>query len=100
MNQQTTATPTPAPAPTVSVVVPTQKEEKKVTQAEFNTMMDNWIAEQAKKDASDWSVEARTWAEKQGLISGDTDGKKMYKKMMTREELVMVLYRALHRYFI
>ena len=63
-------------------------------------MMDNWIAEQAKKEASDWSLEARNWAEKEGLITGDSIGKKMYKKTLTREELVTVLYRALHRYFI
>ena len=71
-----------------------------MTQEKFNQMMDAWIAEQAKKDASDWSAEARAWAEEAGLISGDTEGKKMYKKNLTREELVMVLYRALHRHFI
>ncbi len=71
-----------------------------MTQEKFNEMMNNWIAEQAKLDASDWSAEAREWAEKSGLIAGDTDGKKMYKKLLTREEFVMVLYRALHRFFI
>ena len=71
-----------------------------MTQEKFNEMMNNWIAEQAQKEASDWSAEARQWAEGAGLISGDTEGKKMYKKMMTREELVTVLYRALHRYFV
>lgn len=76
------------------------EEEEEMTQERFNEMMDAWIAEQAKKDASDWSAESREWAEKNGLISGDTDGKKMYKKMLTREEFVTVLYRALHRHFI
>ena len=76
------------------------EEEEEVTQEKFNQMMDTWIAEQANKEASDWSAEARAWAENTGLIAGDTNGKKMYKKMMTREELVTVLYRALHRYFI
>ena len=78
----------------------TQKEEEEVTQEKFNEMMEKWIAEQANKDASAWSAEARAWAESNGLISGDTSGKKMYKKMLTREELVAVLYRALHRHFI
>ena len=96
LNQQNTTNKVETPV----VVPPVQKEEEEVTQEKFNQMMDTWIAEQAKKDASDWSIEARTWAEKEGLISGDTDGKKMYKKMMTREELVTVLYRALHRHFI
>ena len=62
--------------------------------------MDAWITEQAAKEPGDWSGEAREWAENAGLIAGDTNGKKMYKKPMTREEFVTVLYRALHRYFI
>ena len=83
------------------VVLPTiEEEEEEMTQEKFNEMMDNWIAEQAKKEASEWSAEARAWAEQAGLISGDTEGKKMYKKYLTREELVTVLYRALHRMFI
>lgn len=74
-----------------------KKEEDVVTQEEFNTMMNTWIAEQAEKDASSWSAEARTWAEKNGLISGDAKGRKLYKKFLTREEFAVVLYRALHR---
>lgn len=76
------------------------EEEEEMTQEKFNEMMDAWIAEQAAKEPGDWSGEAREWAENVGLISGDTNGKKMYKKPMTREELVTVLHRALHRYFI
>jgi hypothetical protein len=88
-----------APVVVPAIKIPTEEEEE-VTQEKFNEMMNNWIAEQAKKDASSWSGEAREWAENAGLIAGDTDGKKMYKKPMTREELVTVLYRALHRYFV
>ena len=76
-----------------------KKEDEEVTQEQFNKMMDIWIAEQAKKEGSDWSRDARNWAEKEGLIAGDDEGKKMYRKLLTREELVTVLYRALHRYF-
>ena len=90
----------PPAAPVVPIVPPKKEEEEEVTQEKFNEMMNNWIAEQAKKDASSWSAEARDWAEKAGLISGDTDGKKMYKKFLTREELAAVLYRALHRHII
>ena len=71
-----------------------------MTQERFNEMMNNWIAEQATKEPSAWSAEAREWVENAGLIAGDTEGKKMYKKVLTREELVSVLYRALHRCFI
>ena len=75
------------------------EEEEEMTQEKFNAMMDTWIAEQAQKDASDWSAEARAWAEGAGLIAGDETGRKMYKKHLTREEFITVLYRALHRYF-
>lgn len=77
-----------------------QEEEEEMTQEQFNVMMNNWIAEQAKKEPSNWSAEARAWAEKNGLISGDGTGNKMYKKLLNREELVSVLYRALHRNFL
>ncbi len=86
--------------PVITPTVPDIKEEEEVTQERFNEMMSTWIAEQAKLNPSDWSAEAREWAENAGLIAGDTDGKKMYKKLLTREELVTVLHRALHRYFI
>lgn len=87
--------------PVITPVVPDIiEEEEEMTQEKFNEMMDAWIAEQAAKDPGDWSGEAREWAENAGLIAGDTNGKKMYKKPMTREELVTVLHRALHRYFI
>ena len=87
--------------PVIIPIVPDIKEEEEeVTQEKFNEMMNTWIAEQAKLNPSNWSAEAREWAENAGLIAGDIDGKKMYKKLLTREELVTVLYRALHRYFI
>lgn len=75
----------------------TIEEEEEMTQEQFNNMMNTWIAEQAKKDPSTWSQESRTWAEKNSLIQGDAEGKKMYKKFITREELIAVLYRAFHR---
>ena len=73
------------------------EEDEEMTQEQFNKMMDNWIADQAKKEPSNWSAEFREWAEKNQFVSGDTNGNKMYKKFLTREELVTVLYRALHR---
>ena len=73
------------------------EEEEEMTQEQFNIMMNNWIAEQAKKAPGDWSADAREWGERNGLINGDTSGNKMYKKVLTREEFIAVLYRALHR---
>mgnify|MGYP007111716423 CR=1 FL=1 len=86
--------------PVVTPTPPVQKEEEEMTQEQFNIMMNNWIAEQAKKAPGDWSADARAWGEKNGLIAGDTSGNKMYKKIITREEFIAVLYRALHRNFI
>ena len=73
------------------------EEEEEVTQEQFNEMMTTWLIQQAEKEGSDWSKDARQWAESKGLVNGDTNGKKMYKKPLTREELMMVLYRALNR---
>ena len=73
------------------------EEDEDMTEEKFNEMMNAWIAEQAKKAPGDWSNDARVWAEKNGFINGDTDGNKMYKKFLTREEFATVLYRALHR---
>lgn len=72
------------------------EEEEEVTQEEFNQKMDNWLAEQAKKETNaDWSAAARNWAESYGYIKGDEHGRKMYKKFLTREEFITVLYRIL-----
>ena len=66
-----------------------------MTQEQFNTMMNTWIADSASKPASDWSADSRIWAESLGLIAGDQNGNKMYKKFITREEFVAVLHRVL-----
>lgn len=74
-----------------------KEEEEEMTQEQFNTMMNNWLIEQANKPADDWSLEAREWAEKNQLIKGDENNRKMYKKPLTREEFIAVLCRALNR---
>ena len=79
----------------IGTQVPVIEEEDIVTQEQFNTMMNTWIADSASKSASDWSADSRAWAEGLGLIAGDQNGNKMYKKFITREEFVTVLYRAL-----
>ena len=84
----------------VPAAKPDMEEEEEMTQEQFNVMMNNWIAEQAKKAPGDWSADAREWGERNGLINGDSSGNKMYKKLISREEFIAVLYRALHRNFI
>ena len=73
-----------------------QEEEEEVTQEKFNEMMDNWLAAQANKTTdAQWSSDARNWAESHGYIKGDEKGRTMYKKFLTREEFITVLYRIL-----
>ena len=77
---------TPAPQPT-------NEEEDEMTQEKFNEMMNVWLETQAAREPSAWSADARTWAEEKGYIQGDEKGRKMYKKPLTREELIQILYR-------
>lgn len=77
---------TPAPQPT-------NEEEDEMTQEKFNEMMNIWLETQAAREPSAWSADARTWAEEKGYIQGDEKGRKMYKKPLTREELIQILYR-------
>ena len=69
------------------------KEEKEVTQEQFNKMMDNYLAGLAKQQPQVWSKEARDWAEGSGLIKGDEHGNKQYESYCSREQMVQFLYR-------
>ena len=80
------------PAPKVE-----EEEEEEMTQEKFNEMMNTWLAQQVELPADSWSQEARDWAEKNALVKGDEQGRKMYKKPLTREEFITVLHRALNR---
>ena len=62
-----------------------------MTQQEFNDMMNIYLQQLAMQDPSQWSTDARTWIESTGIIQGDENGNKMYKKFVTREELAEVL---------
>lgn len=59
----------------------------------FKSYMEQYMAELAQKDPSEWSAEARQWAESEGFIKGDELGRKQYKKPLTREEYVQMEYR-------
>ena len=73
----------------------TKKEcEEELTQEQFNSMMDVYLAERAKAQPAAWSAEAREWAESIGLIKGDENGNKMYNAWVTREQLMQFLYRT------
>lgn len=78
----------------LAVIRPKYDKEEDMTQEQFDAMMDNYLKRLAQKEPSDWSESARTWAEENGVISGDENGNKQYKKFCTREELLQILYNA------
>ena len=51
-------------------------------------------------DAHEWSLEAREWAVSSGLVQGGSteDFNGMWEDMMTREQLVTVLYRFAEKF--
>lgn len=69
------------------------KEDSVMTQEQFNKMMAVWMDQQAAKAPSAWSAEARSWAEQNGIVKGTGEGGMEYKRPVTREEMVEVLYR-------
>ena len=55
--------------------------------------MNAWLDTRSKKEPSNYSKEAREWAEKNGLITGYSNGRMAYKSFITREEFITILYR-------
>ena len=74
-----------------------KKEEPVVTYDTFKEYMDQYLSGLASQEPSAWSADARAWAENNGIIQGDDQGRKKYKSHVTREELVTMLYRALNK---
>lgn len=72
---------------------PEYEEDDDMTQDKFDEMMDAYLAELARQEPSEWSREAREWAEETGLIKGDGEGNKQYKGFVTREQLMVFLKR-------
>ena len=66
--------------------------EENMTQEAFARAMEQYLRQLAAQKPAGWSAEARAWAEKQGLIRGDGDTM-AYRRPVTREELVEILYR-------
>lgn len=71
---------------------PYEDEEDGMTQKEFDRMMADYLGRQAQLEPSDWSGQARLWAEQHGLVAGGEAGDKQYKRFCTREELLQILY--------
>ncbi len=86
------------PAETVTpanTAKPAESEEE-VTQTEFNNMYKKMLSELETKEPSNWKElgEAIEWAKTEGIVKGDENGRLMMQKPMTRQEMVLMLYRA------
>lgn len=69
------------------------QEEEEVTQAQFNEMMNNYLSDLSKKEGASWSEEARQWAIKEGIVTGDGQGNYQWKSSLTREQMAIILKR-------
>lgn len=68
------------------------EEDEDMTQEKFNEMMNAYLVQLAKEEPGNWSADARKWAESNGVINGDSEGRKMYRKFLTREEAAQILF--------
>ena len=68
-------------------------EEPEMTQAQFDAMMEDYLSRLSQEAPSDWSEDAREWAEEEGLIKGDENGNKQYKMFVTREQMAVFMKR-------
>ena len=87
----TSTTTNTAPKPTTKPA--TSSPALAMSLEDFDALMTAWLTDQATKSPNAWSADARNWCEKNGIINGDANGNKMYKKFLTREELAAIVYR-------
>ena len=74
-------------------LMPAYKKEDKMDVKSFSDYFFRFRANLQDEPAGAWSGEARAWAEEIGLIQGGTDGKMMYRDFLTREQMVVLLFR-------
>lgn len=73
-------------------VIPAIKDEEDedMTQEKFNEMMNNYLAMLKDKPAT-FEQEAMAWAQSNGLMAGDEQGRLMPKRFLTRGEFATVM---------
>ena len=71
-------------------------DPEKLTDKQVEALADRLVDVLKKKEPSNWSEEAREWAEGKGIINGDENGDKQYKKFCTREEVIQLMFNAEH----
>jgi len=72
-----------------------EEDEDEMTQEQFNVYIENYFSTLKSKAPSGWSEDGRKWAEEKGIIIGDENGNKQYKAFVTREQLAVVLKKAM-----
>ena len=83
---------------TVMVLENGEKEDDDMDKATFTELFREMRKDLQDNDCSDWSEAARQWAVNNGIVQGgaplpDGSANFMWQDMMTREQLVTVLYR-------
>ncbi len=77
--------------------MPLWEEKSELTQEKLNEMLNVYFSELSGREPSEWSREAREWAEAEGLIVGNEAGEKRWKMFVTREEMAVLLKRMAER---
>ena len=76
-----------------AAVAAEMEDDEMFSYEQWKEYQTKYEAEKANAEPADWSQEARTWAEENGIIAGDGSGKMQYKGACTREQMVVFLYR-------
>ena len=76
-----------------AAVAAEMEDEDMFSYEQWKEYQNKYEAEKAAAEPANWSLEARTWAEENGIIVGDGSGKMQYKGACTREQVVVFLYR-------
>lgn len=69
------------------------EEDENMTVERFKELWAEMRTELQDNDAANWSKNARDWAVTSGLIAGDGDANFMWHDLLTREQMVTILYR-------
>lgn len=72
---------------------PGEEEEDPMDVKEFSRLWREMRQGLQDNDSSAYSAEARQWAVKRGLVAGGGEENYMWEDVMTREQMVTVLYR-------
>ena len=66
-----------------------------MTNSEFTSLMNDYLADLKKRNPSSWSNDARVWAQSRNFIIGDGSGNYQYKDFATREQVAVLLYNSI-----